>query len=124
MKSIGITGFEPTRSPRQRRLALAAVLSLLVLAAAAGGYLIGSASDPDVEPAGPPVGAAEAQSAPTVGSAADRAPAFKAGRERGFAAAYPKAYRRAYLKQFREAGLGAPAKVRVPDRGAPAGGAN
>lgn len=124
MKPITTTGLGPTRSPRQRRLALAAVLSLLVLAAAVGGYLVGSASDADVEPARPLIGAAEAQSAPTVGSAEDRARAFKAGRERGFAAVYPKAYRSAYVKEFRKAGLGAPAKVRVPDRSAPRGGAN
>lgn len=124
MKEITIRGFEPTRSPRQRRLVLAAVLSLLVLGAAAGGYLIGSASDADVEPARPPIGAAEAQIDPTVASAEDRARAFKAGRERGFSAAYPKAYRSAYVKEFREAGLGAPGKVRVPDRNAPGGGAS
>lgn len=121
-----IRGWDPTRDWRQHRLLTTVVLGLLVLVAAASGYLIGSSSEADSSPSPAVSAVAGAQDDPgTPAAGEERARAFKAGRTRGFEAAYPRAYRSAYVKEFRKAGLGAPASVRVPDRGAAAGrGAN
>jgi hypothetical protein len=89
---------------------------LLVIAAAAGGYLIGRGSAEDLD-AARDRGAVEGRKAGLEAGAGE-------GYAQGFAAAakedriaYEDAYRAAYAKEFRRAGLFAPRSVRV--EGAP-----
>ena len=89
-------------------------LIAVVAAGGVGGFLLGSASAPDM-------GAARAagvrEGKQLAHETADRAgyrAGFDAGRARGFHDQYPSAYRQAFRIEFRHSGYDPPKRIEVP----------
>ena len=81
-----------------RRLAFGLGTILAVLALAAGGYAVGTASGADVEAARQEGKAAGFERGRDAGARAGRAAGIKTGRRRGYRRTYRRAYRSAYAK--------------------------
>lgn len=106
---------DPPAPHRSRRPAFIAALAiLLVLGAGVGGYVSGRSGGEDIEAARRASAAAGQEKGAAQGAKEGFRRGVDSGRKRGYREAYPDAYRAAYLDEFRNAGVGAPQTVSVP----------
>lgn len=96
------------KSAQDHQAILAVILVGAVLAAAAGGYLLGHSSGEDLN--------AARATGEAAGQTAGDQQGTKHGRQEGEQAGFKAGYEEAYRKAFEDAGLGAPKDVEVPGR--------
>ena len=87
----------------------------VVVAAGAGGYLIGRSSGVDLDEAASAGSRAGKAAAARDGREEGYAQGLRLGRKRGYEAAFPEAYQAAYARQFRAAEVDPPTRIAVPE---------
>jgi hypothetical protein len=102
-----------TRRDALRRWGIVALVVLLFVAIAVGGYAIGASQVSDVDSARQAGIKAGQKRGAATGSREGYAKAFHSAREHAFGPAYRDAYRAAYLDAFDRADLAAPGHIPV-----------